>query len=83
MSAAPSPSFPELTIDGLQDDVDVVDKLIKYFKCIRDKIGNDVGKSNLKPVYDEFKQTAEAIVKNDLMKCRDLEDRTGEKFKFV
>jgi hypothetical protein len=76
VSAAPqqAPQFniEDVIFDGLKDDI-TFENLLKALKCMRDVIGNVIGDSDLKPLYEEYKMKAEAIVKNDLMKCRDME----------
>lgn len=84
MSAAPSQSpvtfnIEDVLFDGMKDDI-TFDKMLKALKCMRDVIGNVIGDGDLKPVYEEYKMKAETVVKNDLMKCRDLE---GTKFLYV
>lgn len=87
MSAAPSPfhsssaSFPK-HFEYLSNDIDV-DDLIKSLKCIRDVFENAVGESDLKPLYEEFKQLGETIVREELLVCRDLEKGSEKKARFV
>lgn len=89
VSAAPphssSSSFPKFTIEDFtteKNDIEV-DDLIKSLKCIQNVFGNAVGDSDLKPAYEEYKQSTEIIVKNHLIKCRDLEIGSEEKSQFV
>lgn len=47
-------------------------ELKKLFICMRDVIGTDVKGSDLKNDYDQFKLAVDAVLKNDMGKCRDL-----------
>lgn len=78
MSAAPQ-NAPELTIEDVTFDVVKksisFDEVMKALRCIREVIGNAVTVNpNLKPLYEEYKQKAELLVKSELMKCQDIKD---------
>lgn len=72
MSAAPlepelEPAYPQ------HIDINIsFEDLSKSLKCQGAVIGNVFGDSDFKPLYEEYKQKAEAVVRNDLMKCRDM-----------
>lgn len=55
---------------------DEISKALTIVRCMRDVIGTVVGESDLKPLYEEYKEKAELIVKNDLMiKCSNSEEK--------
>lgn len=88
MSAAPphsSVSLPKLAIGGFNTDIDESDliDLAKLYDCLLDTIGNVVGESNLKPLYEQLKRQIEATVKNDLLTCPDLDGNIDDKVGFV
>lgn len=72
MSAAPlEPELESAYPEHIDIDISFED-LSKSLKCMGAVIGNVFGDSDFKPLYDEYKQKAEAVVRNDLMKCRDM-----------
>lgn len=69
-AAAPQPaiSFPKLTIDDKEIDVDF---LVNLIKCWLDAIQTAIGENDFKSIYDHMKRQMVAIVKHELVKCRD------------
>lgn len=41
---------------------------------MRDVVGNVVGESGFKPLFEQYQRQIEAIVKSDLMKCLDAKE---------
>lgn len=82
MSAAPphssSASFPKLAIDSSKNDFPL-EELLEALICMRQVIENVVEENNLKSLYEEYRQTIDALIKYKLMKCYDFET-DGDKF---
>ena len=75
VSAAPShplSTFPTLVIeDFVASEVDI-DGAVKALKCVGAVMANAVEGTDLKPLYEQYKQQTESVVKNELLKCRDV-----------
>lgn len=80
-SSSPKLTFEDIAINDL-DAYSELDELVKLFKCSRDVIGNVIGNSDLKPLYEQYKREFDVVLQNDLIKCSELEDIT-ERSKFV
>lgn len=52
---------------------------------MRNVVGNVVGESDFKPLYEQYQRQIESIVKSDLMKCDGPEEmrRFELKFRFI
>lgn len=53
---------------------EALNEFIKLHKCMLNVIGNVVGESDLKPLYEEYRRDAEALIQHDLQKCLDVDD---------
>lgn len=68
MSADPQSSFNPTFETNWTEDV------LSFYKCASNIIGNAVGKSHLKPSYDQFKKEFDAIINVEIVKCRKIDD---------
>lgn len=71
-SSSPKLTFEDLAIDDLRAYSEL-DELVKLFKCSRDVIGNVIGESDLKPLFEQYKREFDVVLQNDLIKCNELE----------
>lgn len=68
-------TFEDLALDDSKANSEL-DELVKLFKCSRDVIGNVIGESDLKPLYEQYKREFDVVLQNNLVKCNDLGDIT-------
>lgn len=56
------------------DDGDVLGNFWIALNCMLDEIGNVIGESDLKPLFEEYRLKTDDAVENYLMQCLETED---------
>lgn len=59
-----------------------MEKILEGQRCYIDIIGNAIGEGDLKADYEQLREAVDAVFKNDLSKCREI-DGGKEKLSYV